>query len=591
MLTCRVTRAFSLVLLLGTRLSAQEIAKHRPDFGAVPLYFEENSGQTDARARYIARSANLVGFVLQDGWTLSLGGQPVSMHIAGADPKAALVPEGQTEGITNYYLGSRAITSLPHYSGVRSRNIRPGIDIIYHGNQRELEYDLVIHPGAHVDTLRLRFEGGLPVLAGNGDIILKTRAGEVRQHAPRVWQEARGQRTEVASRYVITKSGEVGFVLSNYDRSADLVVDPIISYSTYLGGTSLDQPAGIAADSSGYAYVAGTTSSADFPVTSGTYHGNSDVFVTKLNPSGTGLIYSTFIGGAGKDTAYAMTLDNAGNVYVTGSTTSTNFPVTVNQFPAGEHAFVFKLGTTGNIVYSTALAGDNFDTGLAVATDAAGSAYVAGSTNSTTFPVTAGSYRTTPAGGGDAFAAKLSATGQISYATYLGGSSYDKATAIAVDASGNAFVGGNTLSSNFPVTTGAFAAALPGLESAFVVKLNPAGSGSRYFNVFTYGNGTIAAPEEPLHNRAATVRERSASTIEIEELALIELPIDAISGYQLANGQHRPLPIGSSITRGVFYWQPGPGFLGDYHLLFERPDGTEIQVRVKIIPKTYPRGI
>ncbi len=142
-------------------------------------------------AKYIARSANQVGFITQDGWTLSLHGQPISMHITGADPKAALLPESPIEGITNYYLGSRAITSLPHYSSVRAKNIRPGIDIVYHGNERNLEYDLVIRPGADVKALRLRFEGSQPVLADNGDIVLKTSAGEVRQHKPRVWQEAR----------------------------------------------------------------------------------------------------------------------------------------------------------------------------------------------------------------------------------------------------------------------------------------------------------------------------------------------------------------------------------------------------------------
>ena len=138
MLTCRVTRGLSFALLLGSHVSAQEIAKHRTVFGNVPVYFEENKGQTDARALYIARSANLVGFVLQDGWTLSLNGQPISMHIVQADPKAALVPETPIEGITNYYLGSRAITALQHYSSVRAKNIRPGIDIVYHGNEHEL---------------------------------------------------------------------------------------------------------------------------------------------------------------------------------------------------------------------------------------------------------------------------------------------------------------------------------------------------------------------------------------------------------------------------------------------------------------------
>jgi hypothetical protein len=469
--------ALSLVLLAGTHLWAQ----HASNFGTVPLYFEQNKGQTDVQAKYIARSPNLVGFVLQDGWTLSLNGQPVSMHIKDANAKARIMPEGSVEGVTNYYLGARAITALPHYSRVRVNNIRPGIDIVYHGSERDLEYDLVIHAGADVGALRLRFEGSLPVLADNGDIVLKTSVGEVRQRKPRVWQEAKGQRAEVECSYSVLESDEVGLSLSNYNRSAELIVDPIITYSTYLTGTSPDIPAGIAVDSSGYAYITGSTSSADFPVTSGTYQGNQDVFVTKLNPTGTGLIYSTFMGGTSQDTGRGIAIDNAGNAYVTGTTSSTNFPVTVNQFTVGQHAFVLKLGATGNIVYSTALVGSGVDSGGAVAIDASGSAYVAGYTNSANFPVTAGSYKTTPGGGGDAFVAKLSSTGQISYATYLGGSANDNALAIAVDASGNAFVGGITGSSNFSTTPGAYSTTFAGgIQDAFVVKLNPSGSSLVY---------------------------------------------------------------------------------------------------------------
>ncbi|HEY6393466.1 MAG TPA: SBBP repeat-containing protein, partial [Bryobacteraceae bacterium] len=368
----RATRAFGFVLPLATGLMAQDAVKHH---AAVPLYFEENRGQTNAQARYIARSPSLLGFVTQDGWTLSLSGQPISMHIAGANAKATLVPENPVEGITNYYLASRTITNLAHYSSVRAQNIRPKIDVIYHGNERDLEYDLVVHPGADLDTLWLRFDGSRPALAGNGDIVLKTGNGEVRQHKPRVWQEANGLRTELECSYVIAKSGRVGFVLSNYDRSADLIVDPIISYSTYLSGTNTDTVTGIAVDGSGYAYITGNTYSADFPVTFGAYHTSGDVFVTKLNPGGTGLIYSTYIGGTSQDSPGGIALDNAGNAYVTGYTNSSNFPVTVNQFNGGQHAFVLKLDAGGSLLYSTALAGNNIENGLAVAVDASGSAY------------------------------------------------------------------------------------------------------------------------------------------------------------------------------------------------------------------------
>jgi len=475
-LNSQVIFAFSCVLLFGIDLSAQRASS----FGSVPLYFEENRGQTDAQARYIARSPNLVGFVTQDGWTLSLHGQPVSMHIADANAKAAFVPEQPAEGVTNYYLGSRAITNLAHYSSVRAKNIRPGIDVIYHGNERELEYDLVVHPGADLQALWLRFDGSRPVLADNGDILLTNSKGEVRQRKPRVWQEANGRRVEVECSYVIAKSGRVGFVFSNYDQSAELIVDPIVSYSTYLSGTKSDSPFGIAVDSSGSAYATGTTASTDFPVTFGTYQGGGDVFVAKLNPSGTGLVYSTFIGGTAEDIGRAIAIDNAGNAYVTGGTSSLNFPVTVNQFTPGTHAFALKLGATGSLMYSTALAGNNFDSGSAIATDIGGSAYVAGATSSTNFPVTAGSYQTAAGGFGDGFVAKLNVNGQILYATYLGGNGTDSAAAIAVDASGNAFVGGVTASSNFPTTAGAYDTSIGGSQDAFVVKLNAAGSALVY---------------------------------------------------------------------------------------------------------------
>ncbi len=284
-----VTRGSSFVLFFVTSLIAQDAVK-RHDFGNVPLYFEENRGQTDPRAKYIARSAALAGFITQDGWTLSLNGQPVSMHIAGANPKALFAAERPVEGITNYYLGNRTITGLQHYSSVRAKNIRPGIDIIYHGNQHDLEYDLAIHPGANVNSLRLRFEGSQPVLADNGDIVLKTSAGEVRQHKPRVWQEAKA----VECRYTLLETGEVGLQLCRTTTDPrNLLIDPIISYSTYLSGTTTDTPAGIAVDGSGYAYITGSTSSTDFPVTSGTYQGKPRRFCDEVESkrNGPGLFH------------------------------------------------------------------------------------------------------------------------------------------------------------------------------------------------------------------------------------------------------------------------------------------------------------
>ncbi len=352
---------------------------------------------------------------------------------------------------------------------------------MYHASEHDLEYDFVIRPGADPNALRLRFEGGTrPVLDANGDLVFKTASGELRQRKPRVWQEVEGQRREIECRYALSGRSEVKLVLDNYNRSTELVIDPVLAYSTYLGGNDLDVTTGIAVDSVGYAYVTGYTQSSNFPVTTSSFHGSYDVFVTKLNTSGGGLIYSTFLGGVGQDEANGITIDNAGSVYVTGFTSSSDFPFTINSFVGSYDAFVAKLGATGTIQYCTALGGIGQNYGVAIAVDTSGSAYVGGTTTSNAFPATVGSYKTTLTGSSDAFVAKLLPSGQIAYATYLGGASDDSGTAIAIDSSGNAFIGGTTLSANFPATTGAYATAFSGIQDGFVAKLNATGSSLIY---------------------------------------------------------------------------------------------------------------
>ena len=240
----RGTSLLSLALLVARGVSGQTAVQDKvkvsQDFGRVPLY-EENRGETDAR--HVARTNNLVAFLTPDGWTLSVHGEAVSMRIANANRKASFTAGDKVQGISDYYLGSRAITRLTHYASVRVTDILPGIDIVYRENERELEYDLVIRPEADPDALRLRFEGGnRPVPAGNGHLLFETKSGELRQRKPRVWQEAGGQRREVECRYALSGPGEVRLVLENYNRSAELAIDPDLSYSTYLGGTGAAHP-------------------------------------------------------------------------------------------------------------------------------------------------------------------------------------------------------------------------------------------------------------------------------------------------------------------------------------------------------------
>src|ERR1700689_424722 len=229
-------RLLCLVLFLSNSLHSQnpndENAPAHTNLGNIPLYFEENRGQTDSRARYIARGAKRVAFVTQDGLMLSLKNEAIAMRIVDAARDSIFASEGEVEGVSNYYLGKRAISGLHHYSTVRVNNIRPGIDIVYHGNEQNLEYDLVVHPGANPDLLRFRFEGGTALeIADNGDLVFELSHGELRQHAPRVWQDVGGERRALECKYALSGPEEVHLELSQYDRSRELVIDPILSYS------------------------------------------------------------------------------------------------------------------------------------------------------------------------------------------------------------------------------------------------------------------------------------------------------------------------------------------------------------------------
>jgi hypothetical protein len=487
-----------LVLLTALNVRAQSPskgnAKPQQLFGNIPHYFEENRGQTDAGARYIARGGNQVAFVTQNGLVLSSQGEAIAMRIVDASRNARITAEGEVEGVSNYYLGKRSISGLAHYSRVRVNDIRPGIDVLYHWNEQSLEYDVVIHPGANPEALLFRFEGGsAPEVADNGDLVFKTNSGELRQHAPQVWQEAGGRRRAIGCKYVLSGLREVKLQLSGFDRSLELVIDPVLSYSTYLIGASNDVPAGIAADSVGSAYVTGQTCSDDFPVTTGSFNGDCDIFVTKLNAGGTALIYSTYIGGSSSDSGNAIAIDADGNAYLTGSTTSTDFPFTSGHYSGSTDAFALKVDPSGSLLYATALGGSYIDNGAAIAVDTTGAAYVTGTTYSTDFPVTTGALITVHGNSfNTGFVVKVTPAGQISYATYLGGTNSDSANAIAVDSSGNTYIEGTSWSTDFPASANAISQALDGEQDAFVAKLNPTGSALVYATYL--GGSAIESP-------------------------------------------------------------------------------------------------
>jgi hypothetical protein len=373
---------------------------------------------------------------------------------------------------------------------VKYASVYPGIDVNYHGNQRLLEYDFVVAPGADPQAIDIRFQGAKKLsVNGEGHLVISVGDSEVIEHAPVVYQETGGQRQIVAGRYVLRGKGRVGFSVGAYDRSQPLVIDPTLEYSALLSGSAGASILGIAVDTSGSAYVTGYTNSSDFPTTPGAFQTTiGGAFVTKLNVAGSALLYSTYLGG---DNAVGLSIavDASGDTYITGCAYR-NFPTTPGAFQTtyrafNGNAFVTKLNAAGSaLLYSTYLGGSSAACGVGIAIDASGDAYIAGDTYDLDFPTTAGAFQITPVGRPNAFVSKLNSAGSaLVYSTFLGGNGSESGVAIAVDASGNAYVTGSTWSTNFSVTPDAFQTTSRAPD-VFVSKLNAAGSALLYSTYF-----------------------------------------------------------------------------------------------------------
>ncbi len=298
----------------------------RAGFGQLPLSFEVNQGQADSRVRFLARGQGYGIFLTDNGAAFSLGGSALQMRLQGAATSPRITSVDELPGKVNYLVGNKSSgwrTNVPTYERVRYEQIYNGIDLIYYGNQRQLEYDFVIAPDASFKQIRLAFDGARKLkLNRSGDLILKSGAQAITLLRPKAYQNIDNKRREVSVRYSLKPRGEVAFKVGNYDKSQPLVIDPLLVYSTYLGGSGQDTGNGIAVDSSGNVYIAGQTVSPNFPTSSplqAAYGGNQDAFVAKLNANGSALVYSTFLGGNLNDIATSIAVDNAGNAYVTGN--------------------------------------------------------------------------------------------------------------------------------------------------------------------------------------------------------------------------------------------------------------------------------
>jgi hypothetical protein len=546
----------SLLCLCTTPSPAATKLKVVDAYGKLPLSFEANQGQSDTRVKFLSRGSGYTLFLTSSEAVLLLQtgaasddvkqhGRPqidepippknlnleddartqsatLRIRLVGANPAPQLTGFDELPGKANYFVGNdvkKWRTDVPTYAKVKYHAVYPGVDLVYYGNQRQLEHDFIIAPGADLGLISLRLEGAKQLsLDSHGDLVLKTQNGEIRLQKPVIYQEVDGVRQEIAGGYRLEGKNRVSFEVATYDVTKALVVDPTLVYSTYLGGSSIDTAYGIAVDSAGNAYVTGYTNSTNFPTKSafqGTKAGNYDAFVTKLSPTGSALVYSTYLGGnsgngidiakgsrlvpVGKDSWWGScsnTLDSAGNAYVAGLTASTNFP-TENPYqkvyPGGYYAaFVTKLSPTGSaLVYSTYLGGGYADVAYGIAVDSASNAYVTGATQSTKFP-TKNPFQGTNAGGSDAFVTKLSPTDSaLVYSTYLGGGGGDVAYGIAVDSARNAYVTGYTKGTNFP-TKNPFQGTNAGGSDAFVTKLSPTGSALVYSTYLGGGGGDVA---------------------------------------------------------------------------------------------------
>jgi len=492
--------------------SAAQSKPARTVIESLPLAFELNQGQTDPRVKFLSRGNGYALFLTPDEMVLSLakpesrGTGVLRMTLAGANPQPHLAGRGELPGKANYLIGndsSKWRTNVPTYAKVEYASVYPGVDLVYYGNGRTIEYDFVVTPGADPEVITLAIEGAEQfALDAAGDLVLQMAGGELRMRKPLVYQEVNGARELIAGHYVLKSANQVGFQVAAYDASKALVIDPVLVYSTFLGGSGTDEGLAIAADTAGYVYVTGATQSANFPAVAALDNalgGNTDAFVTKFNPSG-GVLFSTYLGGGSPDKGLGIAVDGSGSIYVTGLTQSSNFPVTTGAFSASSKgstdAFVTKLNAAGSVLlYSTFLGGNKLDQGNAIAVGASGWIYVTGSTTSSgpsnPFPTKTGAFDTTHNGGNDAFVAVLnpagSGTADLIYSTFLGGSGNDAGNGIAVSGS-DVYVTGSTASTGL-ATAGAFQTTKGAGLDAFVAKFDPSLSGATSRVFFTYLGG------------------------------------------------------------------------------------------------------
>src|SRR3954453_8726880 len=492
-------------------------------FSKLPVSFVENRGQTDAAVRYYAQGKRFAFYMTASEVMMSFldrqaggegGESPLGLALAlrfvNSDPLVQPRGAEQSPGVVNDLRGadsSKSHTAIPQFRDVVYGDLWPGIDLRVREQSGVLKYEFHVAPGAAPSDVQLAYGGANSLAVGaDGELQISPAIGVLRDSAPVSYQDIDGARVPVASRYVVGNSaanGRFSFEVGQYQKDHELIIDPGVQCTTFLGGNSDEGGNGIAVDANGNSFIGGTTQTPDFPTTVGAFGGNGEAqnfanaCVSKLNAAGTAVIYSTFVGGSNMEFGNSLAVDSAGNAYMTGTTKSSNFPTTANAFDRtlntpgncprcgvdNTDGFVFKLNAAGSaLVYSTYLGGGtDIDSPRGITGDGAGNAYVVGETGSSDYPTTAGAFNRVRGGEWDMFVTKLNATGSaLAYSTFIGGSLVDDGSNIAVDSAGNAYATGFSRSTDFPTTAGAFDRTANGAFDVTLTKLNPAGSALVY---------------------------------------------------------------------------------------------------------------
>ena len=523
------------VLALG--LTAWEVsAQTAASLGNLPLFFEADSPtHFQAQGRDSQFSLSPDGALLVLRGNAGLPARAVQMHFTGTSRQAQIRGEDELSGKINRFSGSnpaRWLSSLPTFSKVRVDGIYPGINLVYYGNQQQIEYDLTVAAGVSPDLIVMHFDGADKITTNvQGELVLKLGDREIRQPKPLIYQLAGGQEGAVAGGYKILDAHRVAFAVGKYDRALPLVIDPILSYATYFGGTAGEAAWSVAVNTNdGSIYIAGQTFSQQFYTNGGSFSTTNayqtnfaggtltgDAFVARFDNLGQNLIYLTYLGGSADDGAVGLAVDRAGNAFVTGWTDSPNFPTSpnalypkisgtystaFNSYPVD--AFVTELNPGGsNLVYSTYLGGSAMDAGIDIAVDSSDNAYVTGYSYSMDFPTTTNALQRHLACpysvyyNCNAFVSEIASNGAaLVFSTYLGGTNFDQGQGIALDSGNNIYIAGFTGSTNFPTTN--FISQVIGtnyynghwldgitnntsnIDDAFVTKLAPSGTNFVY---------------------------------------------------------------------------------------------------------------